>query len=366
KTDDLNTKDVILSLVIALKENGLPNKGIIIDNGIGSSKEFKEFFDRLNFGIEYYQCGEKIVLKLGKPYSPTSKAPIERSFGWTKDEFDGYNFRNFVGDNHKKEGIHTSNSLTPEQADYSFEEYDRLFRQYIGGYYETRPRIRIINGKRELISIRDYWEREMKDYVIKPLDERVLRYAMMREKEITIKAGVLSISIEGYVNDYLPENNYSTLPTSFYNKRFKIMYSPDDVSRVDLYALENFVDRVDGLEVKAGDYICTLRAISKADEKAMIVSKHNKAVEKATKKIAIKIMEAETDSVINQDGRIIDAPKLIKREVSKIISEEQPIQKIFAKAEKKVRQTLEESSKRLSEEDLDEIINSSKQVNYRI
>lgn len=363
KTDDLTTKDVILSLIMALKENGLPNQGIIIDNGIGSSKEFKEFFERLNFGIEYYQCGGKIILKLGKPYHPTSKAPIERSFGWTKDEFDGYNFKNFVGDNHKKEGIHTSNSLTPEKADYSFEEYDRLFRQYIGGYYETRPRTRIINGKRELISIRDYWDREMESYAIKPLDERVLRYAMMIEKELTIKTGVLNISIEGYVNDYLPVNNYSTLPPSFYNKRFKILYSPADLSNIDLYAMEEFIDRVDGLDIKAGDYICTLASVGKVDEKSMMISKYNNNVVKEIKKMAVKVINVDTDSVINQDGRVIDTPKLFRRELNRIISEEKPMQKIIEKAEKQVKERLEE--RRLTIDELDEIIQSSKQ-SYKI
>lgn len=91
-TGDLTAEDVIETLIEALQKSGLPNKGIIIDNGIGSSAAFKNFFNRLNNANAFIHGNgyEKIKCVLGKPYHPLDKAPVERSFGWTKEEFDTF------------------------------------------------------------------------------------------------------------------------------------------------------------------------------------------------------------------------------------------------------------------------------------
>lgn len=141
--NELNTEDVIFTLLEALQVYGLPKKGIIIDQGIGSSQGVKTFIDRINIGLEL-TGKKKISLRLGRPYHPTDKSMIERSFGWTKDEHDSY-YNNFVGDNHKLEGRHKGNALTPEEANYTFKDYDDSFRNFIYGYYETRKRRRVIN-----------------------------------------------------------------------------------------------------------------------------------------------------------------------------------------------------------------------------
>ncbi len=360
-TGELNTEDVINTLIEALQQTGLPKKGIIIDNGIGSSERFKNFFDRLNIGIELIQGpGNKIILKLGKPYHPTDKAPIERSFGWTKDEHDSF-FKNFVGDNHKLEGFHKTNSLTPEQANYTFQDYDKSFNQFIHGFYETRKRKRAINEVTEEISIRDFFNREWDKHVLNPVPDRAIRFALQVEKEFTYKGGAFEFSLAGYRSDYLPTGFMAAMPSSFYNRRFKILYNPNQPDEVDLYATESFVDKIEGLFFDRGEFICTLKAVRAMDnEKQKAVAMHNRAMQKAASHLKFSLIAQDALSQVNQNAQLIDAPKEIRRAVVDIIKNEKPLEKIAEEAFKRVK-TKHQLQQRITEDELDEILNSNSQ-----
>lgn len=357
-TNELTTEDVIKTLIEALQESGLPNKGIIIDNGIGSSEGFKKFFERLNFSVEQINGSGKIILKLSKPYHPQDKAPVERSFGWTKDEFDAFR-NNFVGDNHKVEGRHTTHCLTPDEADYMFEDYDKAFRLYAHGFYETRLRRRVINGKTIQITIRDYFEKEMERHAVRPVPDQAIRYALQHEREFTYKGGAFSFNLNGFSSDYLPSDFLTTIPSSFAGRRFKLLYNPNQPEEVDLYSMETFTDKIDGLFIEAGSFVCTLRAVRgfNADKQEQ-VALHNKAMRKAAQKLSVALTPVDIHAAINENSQLIDAPKVVQKEIKRIIVEEKPLEQIAVEAEKRVTKKLE-LQKPVTMEELEEILNSN-------
>lgn len=359
-TSDLSTSDVIETLVEAFQQAGLPKKGIIIDNGIGSSEGFKSFFEKLNFSVEQISGpNNKILLKLGKPYHPQDKAPIERSFGWTKDEFDAFR-NNFVGDHHKIEGKHTDLSLSPAEADYMFEDYDKQFRLYAFGFYETRLRKRVVNGRTEQLSIRDYFNREMEKHAVRPVPDRAFRYALQHEREFTYKGGAFSFKLNGFTSDYLPVEYMSSIPPSFQGRRFRILYNPQQPQEVDLYSLETFVDRIDGLAVDAGSFVCTLKAVRSLDQdKQRQVALHNKALMKAASKLSVALTPVNILAAVNENAQLIDAPKAVQKEIKKMIVEEKPLEKIAVEAEKRVVKKLN-LQQPVTLEELEQIINGEK------
>lgn len=366
-THELTTDDVIKTLIEALQQSGFPNKGIIIDNGIGSSEGFKKFFERLNFSTEQINgTGNKIILKLSKPYHPQDKAPIERSFGWTKDEFDAFR-NNFVGDNHKIEGRHTTQCLTPAEADYMFEDYDKQFRLYASGFYETRLRRRVINGKTVQISIREYFEKEMERHAIRPVPDRAIRYALQTEREFTYKGGAFSFNLNGFSSDYLPSDFLTTIPSSFAGRRFKLLYNPHQPTEVDLYSMETFQDKIDGLYVTAGSFVCPLKAVRGFNaDKQKQVALHNKAMMKAAQNLSIALTPVNVLAAVNlpagqagENARLIDTPKLVQKEIKKIIVEEKPLEQIAVEAEKRVTQKLN-LQQPVTLEELEQIINGEK------
>jgi len=362
-TKEFKSNDAILILVQALQEFGCPKKGVMVDNGLAKSKEFQNFIARLNFalaeilGPESYQLGYKVA----KPYHPTDKAPVEGSFAITKEEFDG-EFHNFVGDNHKIEGVHKTNSLTPEQANYTFEEYDKKYATYIRGWYETRKRQRIIDGKKKEISIRDYFNECWTTFVSQPIPARAIRFALQEERSYVYK-GRVELSVAGYTSDYIPTGfGMNSLPPSFIHRRFTILLNPTAPEEVDLYAAESFTDRLHGLTYNAGDFVATLRAVrSMGTEKQRAVAIHNSERQKQARKLAAdavqQSMPIDVSSRVNEAGKLEDAPKMMKKEIRSIIKEEQPLEHIAVEAKRRV----EEKNHSFTINELDDIINSQSQ-----
>lgn len=351
--NELNTEDVIFTLIEALQVYGLPKKGLIIDQGIGSSQGFKTFIDRINIGLEL--TGEKkISLRLGRPYHPTDKAIIERSFGWTKDEHDSF-YDNFVGDNHKLEGRHKGNALTPEKANYTFKDYDDSFRNFIYGYYENRKRRRVINKHTEEISIRDYFNREWEKHTFNSIPERIIRFALQKEREFTYKGGAFTFSFNGIIGDYIPANYYQAMPLGFYGRRMKALYNPMDLTEVDIYAMEDIPDKSEGLFIFKGEYICTLKSVRElGKEKQRLVAMHNKALGKLTRKLQIELTPGDVNSVINSKGRLVDATAKVQKKIGEILREEKPLEKIALRAVDEVNKQAG-YEKKLTIEDLTEL-----------
>lgn len=338
KTTDLNADDLILTLIEALQKVGIPRKGIIIDNGIGSSEDIDNFITQLNYALLLKdKNAHTLKVKFSKPYHPTDKAPIERSFGWTKDEFDSQ-FPNFVGDNHKEEGIHRTNSLTPEQAEYSFDEYARKFRDYIFGWYETKERERVSNGKKQTISIREMWEQMSLNYEQVAIPHRALRFALFKKRSFVYKGGGFRFSLAGYYSDYIPITDFDVLPASFAHRQFNIYYNPMDPTEVDLYTVEPIVDKIYGLFYDRGQFVCTLKAVrSMGSEKQQKVAYYNSQLQKHIRHLAINMVDADVRAEIDQHNKLIDTPKDVSKEIVQIFKNEMPLEKVAAEASKRVK-----------------------------
>lgn len=351
KASEFKVDDLLIITIEALKKMGATK--LIVDNGLASKSEFKNFIIRLNFALKKI-LGEdayQVEYIVASPHNPTGKAPVEGSFGITKKEFDT-TFNNFVGDNHKVEGRHKTNNLTPQEANYTFDDYAKKFDDYIYGWYETRKR-RLNYGK-EKNSIREYFNRLMDQYQVKAIPDRAFRYALQKEKSFVYK-GSMYLTIESSQSYYMPVNfGINSIPESFRGRRFKILYNPADLAEVDLYTAEAFLDRMIGLYYEAGQYVCTLGAVKELDvDKKKLVVKHNNERKKLASKISTAMLPIDTMAAINKHGKIEDTPKMIQKEIAKIINEEKPLEKIAAEAKKRV----EENNHSFTIEELDKIIN---------
>ncbi len=352
---DFNAKDVILLLAEALEQVGATK--VFIDNGIAKGEDFQNFIRRLNFALKETlgPNAYQVELIIGKPYHPTDKAPVEGSFNLTKEEFDA-TFKNFVGDNHKIEGVHTTNCLTPQEADYTLQDYDKKYSEYIHGWYETRLRTRTINGKKQEINIRDYFNKMWQTFNIKPIPNRAIRYALQREKLVTYK-GFFNLNIEGYNSDYIPDPEsfgYAALPGSFIRRRFKLLYNPNNLASVDLYAAETIHDKIIGLCYNEGDYICTLLSVRELGQrKQEYVAKHNSARTKLARQLAVQLLPKDVMTEVNKAGQLEDKPKEFIKKLTKIIRDEQPLNKIAVEVTNRIK----EENRSFSNEELDEIIN---------
>lgn len=321
KGGELNTEDLIISLMIALKEFGKPAKGILIDNGLGRSSRFKDFCNRAG-----------LIIKYAKPYEGTGKAPTERSFRYHKDELDN-RLDNYVGSNHAKEGYHPTAALSAPETTITLEDYSRMFDQYIRGWYENRQRDKEINGKKIRASIRSLYNSYMKEFKRVEISDETLRFAYSFEKTVKYNNGC-SIRLKKEMYHYLP----APLDYRFNGRKYICCYNPLDMSNIDLYTMERIIDTSTGeLFAEKNERIATLtctRNVSAADHKEFVI-RHNKEYEKHIKGLANAIVDksAEADPeifnpVLNEEGNVIDTRKRAVSAVKRILKKELPKQRL--------------------------------------
>jgi hypothetical protein len=326
KGGELNAEDLIISLMIALKEFGKPAKGILIDNGLGRSGRFQDFCNKAG-----------LIIKFTKPYEGTGKALKERAFRYFKDEFDN-KADNFVGSNHAKEGYHPTAALSAPETTVTFEDYSKEFASYIYGWYETRERDREINGKKIRVSIRNYYNSEMKSFKRVDIPDETLRYAYQFEKIVKYNNG-LSLRMKKQMYHYMP----APLDYRFNNRKYICCYNPLDMNQVDLYTMERILDTTTGeLYAEKHERIATLtctRNVSAAEHKEFII-RHNKEYEKHIKGLANAIVDqsAEADPnilnpVLNDEGRIIDVRKKAVKQITTVLKKELPKKRLVETAE---------------------------------
>jgi hypothetical protein len=216
----------------------------------------------------------------------------------------------------------------------------------------------VINGVKKSISIRDYFNSESELRAVNPVPEKAIRFALQNEKEFTYKGGPFHLNLNGSSGEYLPANYLTAMPSGFYNRKYKILFNPTQLSEVDLYALETFTDKQEGLFIHAGEFICTLRSVrSMNTEKQALVAIHNKAVQKAARKLSVALTPIDVFASINENAQLVDAPKILQREIQRIISDEKPLEQIAVEAQENIKTKIG-SSRRLTMDDLDDIINN--------
>lgn len=325
KVGDFTTADLIKSLTQVLYQYGLPTEAIVVDNGIGRGQEFKAFLSKLGLIVPdehtfsrlgFWQYEQRLAFS--EAYTPTNKAPVERSFGLTKNEFDVFS-ENFVGPDKMREARHRGLQLSPEMPTETFEDYKKRFEAYLTGFYIERPRTRKTKDGIIRISIKNYFEKEMLTYTPQPVDKTRLRYAVTSEE--VIKKFENNLRFKGF--SFMPSE---AQPFSFYNRKFKVIYNPADLTEIDLYALEAFVNEDTGEFVERGQHVVTLYNLEADPMKYTKVKKLKTEIQKRAKQAAKAVLAAQTISrdilpdKVSPNAEILKERKSVERSLASDIA----------------------------------------------
>jgi hypothetical protein len=309
KVGDFNADDMIMLLVQVIVKYGLPRIGFLIDNGIAKAQKVQNFFARLNH--------PRAFLIPVEAYTPTAKATVERTFRFYKQEFDAY-FNNFVGPDKRKESRHSGRLLSPEKTEVSDKTYIDGLSNYLDGYYAKVKRIRIINGKRREISIDDYFNEEWANFDVANVDDQKLRYAIAEEVIKTFD-GKMVVKGETFIS---PDD----MPIAFLGLKYRVLINPWDLSEIDLYALDDMLDRHTGEIVERNGFVAALLNIRALPASRMDVRRIKKDIVKNVKKIADGVValtaDAQKFSPTEQtpSGEVIDQRKIWKKRAQQAIA----------------------------------------------
>lgn len=318
KFDSFTSDDLIELVAEAILIHGLPNKAISADNGLGRSDEFQNFINRINTGLD-----DQIYISYSRTRTPTNKAPVERSFGLIKMELDAFH-KNFVSPNKEKDSRHETDCLTPPEADRFFEDYKKELLNYIDTWYKDKPRTRTINGKKEKITIRQYAEREAVNHQMRVVTPRQMRYAISREKIVTLKYREITFMGQSYLT-------MENIPLNYNNAQVRVLYYPGNLNEVDIYAVDDMLDRTTGTLINKGEYICTMYNTRVHPEKYQVVAKTRKAITKNVREIAKNIMHlSDLDEraypgllpiTMTPNGELIEERKIAAKAVENTLNE---------------------------------------------
>lgn len=273
KTREFKAEDVKQLLLKALMQMGRP-KVVLMDNGLAATKKCVELLDRLG-----------IAHDPGPAYEPLHKQPVERMFGtgFVKTEFNAQ-WKNYIGGG-RAEVRHTGKRLSPEEADHTVEQFIREFDNYIEGFYQIREReITDEDFKKELISIRDNFNRHYMYYEKEMIDPVKLRLANM---EYAIKKVGYQMLEFGKHGIYSPSPGHEIHPV-LCDKKYAVYYNPLDMQSVDLYAIEDHLIEETGETKEKGMFVATFESLrSKSNrERQALVAETNKKFEKQLRKAA--------------------------------------------------------------------------------
>ncbi len=323
KGESFKDEDIVRMMMKVLKKWGAPKNKVICDQGLGADQRVKDFFNKLG-----------IILEPQAAYSPTKKANNERIFKFFKNETDIYN-ENYVGSNHPVEGRHRGLRLSPEETTELMSEAVKRYDKYISEYYQTRPRAREIKGIEHLkdntgrISIRALFDFYYQTYEKIEVSDRMLRYAYMKY-DVVMKFENYYMKFKKEL--YLPVSNTSLIIHDPYYK-YIVAYNPEDLNTIDLYAAQDIMDKINGEFIAKGDYVCSLESLANlsADEKKAKVGANNKRFNKALNELAKTCRENKSELInaaLNGDGALVNIRREQERQITKIIKESIPMDKI--------------------------------------
>ncbi len=264
KTGEFTAKDLIQLVSQVVMQYGLPQVNIMVDNGLGRSEEFKNFWRKLSSKEPHYSIA----------YSPNGKATRERAFRIEKDEFDAFQ-KNYVSP-HKEDSRHTTAALSAESGELFFDEYKQQFESYLTGWFQERPRK--LNGRSQRISIKEYFNQFWQQYEKQEVTAQQLRWAISKAE---VKKFNNAIKIGR--DEFIPP---SPLPVSFNGQSFIVLSNPFDKTEIDLYALKYTVDRIYGEVWEKNQFIGTLYNTRLHPEKRALIAKLNKSINKNLRKMA--------------------------------------------------------------------------------
>lgn len=355
-TGELNAEDLIKSLIPVFKIYGKPKKYVLIDNGIGHSVRFKQFL-----------ANAEVPWHFAKPHDPTGKSPVERMFKYWKEEFDVF-FPNYVGSNHPVEGKHPTASLSAPKTTVTFEQYVKQFENYAYGFYETRPRKRVIKNKAIKASIRELYDSYYKYHEKIDIDIRKLRYAWQHKVVKTFDNKVIFYK-NGVNFTYLPADALSLVLN---DRKYIICYDPTDMSEIDMYNINPITDKNTGEYWDRNQLVATLQNMNAmpSNEKMALAARLEKQREKKVKELSRIMVDSEmlsSDVIINstvkETGKLVDQRKQLEREAVVSIKTALPVERISELVTKRiVKQKDNKESEpvtisNLTEDDWDELNN---------
>jgi hypothetical protein len=354
-TGELNAEDLVKSLIPVFKIFGKPKKYVLLDNGIGHSTRFEKFL-----------ADAEVPWHFAKPHDPTGKSPVERMFKYWKEEFDVF-FPNYVGSNHPVEGKHPTASLSAPKATVTFEQYIKQFENYAYGFYETRPRKRVIKNKAIKASIRELFDSYYKYHEKLEVDIRKLRYGWQHKVIKTFDNKVILYK-NGVNFTYLPADALSLVLN---DRKYIICYDPTDMSEIDMYNISPIADKHTGEYWDRNQLVATLYNMNAMPpaEKMALAAKLNKQRDKKVKELARVMVDSEllnSDVIINstvkETGKLVNERKQLEREAVVSVKTALPVEKISDMVTRKLSKVLEKPNDEvmlvntgLTEEDWNEL-----------
>lgn len=313
KIGDINSKDLIESLAVVLKKYGLPNNAVMVDNGIARAEDFTEFLRRIN--------KPQAWAHFSKPYTPINKAPVERGFGMIKAEFDSF-FENFVSPDKNRDARHRDLKMSPEETNLWFDDYKIKLESFIQQRYIQRERVRVINEERRRISILDYFDDCWRTHNKIEVTNRELRYAMMHEQIVKIGFGDLKFKGEYFIIN-------EPLSVRFYNQKYRALYNPGDMNEIDLYILDDMLDRNTGEIAYRDTYFTTLYNIKSVSNKQSKIDELRRKIkmqfaELAKSVTSLQVMEFEKalPTYVSEDGRkLVETRRQYEKQVAEELKE---------------------------------------------
>lgn len=281
-----NSEDVINVLIQSMLKVGLPKKGYLFDNGIGYSERVQTFMNRVKLqsaGSEYFSRDYMPVA----PYEPTHKSNIELFNRHIKKEYDVW-YKNYVGGS-KNEVRNSGKRLMPEECDHIVEEYIEKAEAYLTGDCINRLRKKVIKSKALKTSTSDLFEKMWNKYQPYFLEEKSIRWALMDDTQVRTFSGRISLNRFGIRFDYHPSEYCPALE----GRKFIVSILPTNLSKMDLYATEDFVDTHSGAIYERGQYVTTLHSMRDlpASEKQKNVFKHNTQKKQLARKLKEKLLD---------------------------------------------------------------------------
>lgn len=309
--DNFNAEDIKLLMLRSLTNIGQPTKGILMDNGLASSRKCSEFLDRLG-----------IIHDPGPAYEPMHKAVQERIFGFIKNEFCS-DWSNYIGGG-REEVRHTTKKLSPEECDFTVKEFIEKFDDYMEGFYQTNIRTRTDDYKKVETSIRDDFEKRYLDYLPQFIDPVKLRASFMVAK---VKYFSLQHLLFGDQGVFIPDTD-KILDPVLQERNYLCYYNPLDLSEIDMYAMEDILIQKTGEVIEEGQLVATLynqrgkSAELKRKQVAVINKKNNKRLrEYISDTVDLTIAEnfSSFSPELNEKGQLTDTRLQLTEKASSIM-----------------------------------------------
>lgn len=215
------------------------------------------------------------------------------------------------------------------------EDYISRAEAYLTGDCVKRERYKVIKAKRYKTSTNDLFDKQWNKYTSYFLDETSIRWALMDDSQVKTFNCDITITRHGVRFNYQPVDYCPALE----GRKFIISVLPTNLSKMDLYATEDFIDSVTGASYERGQYVTTLVSMRDlpAAERQQLVFKGNNQKKQLARKLKEKLLETAllqfpdlipiVNTFITVDGKALDVRKQLLAKMHSI-TEHTPLNSI--------------------------------------